>query len=142
MPGTSCMVQCDFVALVSTHMVKRFFLNEIRIETESLDHCFFHLDGPDAIKHIDTILALSTLDGLNYVMGSGCEFTLQQTIDLYKRVQAAGKIAVLGASQATLEPLLTQLDPRKLFLRMGARSAEHAREILKTAEHIAARRKR
>jgi len=138
MPGTSCMVQCDFIALVSTDMVKRFFLNEMRIETEYLDYCYFHLDGPDALKHMDTVLELPELDGLNYVVGTGQEFSLEQTIDLYKRVQAAGKIAVLGLAGARLETVLEHLDPSKLFLRMGARDPEHADEILKTAERITA----
>ncbi|MEW6358217.1 MAG: hypothetical protein AB1696_17925 [Planctomycetota bacterium] len=138
MPGTSCMVQCDFIALISTEMVKRFFLNETRIETEYLDHCFFHLDGPDALKHMDTILALPELDGLNYVVGANREFTLQQTIDLYKRVQAAGKIAVFGASAADLETILTELDPRRLLLKVGARDAAHAQEILTAANRITA----
>ncbi|NOZ21076.1 MAG: hypothetical protein GXP25_08295 [Planctomycetes bacterium] len=138
MPGNSCVVQCDFIALISTDMLKRFFLNEARIETEYLDHCFFHLDGPDALKHMDTILELPELDGLNYVVGSGQEFGLERMIDLYKRVQAAGKIAVFGASAANLETILEELDPRKLFLRMGAGTEEQAKEILKTAERITA----
>ena len=140
MPGKSCVVQCDFQALISTDMVKRFFLHEMQLETEYLDHSFYHLDGPDALKHMDTILALPELDGLNYVIGSGGAFTFQQTIDLYKRVQAAGKIAVFGTSKQDMETVLEALDPRRLFLRVGAANADEASALLKTAERIAARK--
>lgn len=140
MPGTSCVVQCDFIALISTPMMKRFFLDEMRTETKYLDYCFFHLDGPGALKHMDTILELPELDGLNYVVGTGQEFSLQQTIDLYKRVQTAGKIAVFGVGAQNLETVLEELDPRKLFLHMGAGTPEQAQDILKRAERIAAKR--
>ena len=137
MPGTSVTVQCDFIALISTEMVKRFLLKEIRIETEYVDHCFFHLDGPDAIKHLDTILDLPQLDGLNYVKGFGRDFTFEHEMGLYRRVQDAGKIAVLGCGRGQLEAVLEALDPNKLFLRLGASSEEEARAILKTAEGMA-----
>ena len=136
-PGRSCVVQCDFIALISTEMMERFFLHEMQARTEWLDHCFFHLDGPDALKHMDAILALPELDGLNYVKGYGRGFGLQQEIDLYKRVQAAGKIAVFGVGKNDLETVLEALDPRRLFLRVAAANEEEALQILKRAERLA-----
>lgn len=139
MPGNSCTVQCDFIALISTAMMERFFLREMRLQTEYLDYSFFHLDGPDAIKHLDLILEMPELNGLNYVVGHGGDFGFDKQIELYQRVQAAGKIAVFGVSKDQLETVLEALDPKKVFLRMGAASEAEARAILKTAERMAVR---
>lgn len=140
MPAHACVVQCDFIALISTTMMEEFFLKEMTTETEVLDNCFFHLDGPDAIRHMDRILELPELGGLNYVVGSGQQFSLDHTIELYRRVQEAGKIAVLGASQQTLKPLIEQLDPARLCLRMNAGSPEEAEGILREAKRLTSAR--
>ena len=38
---------------------------------ERLDHSLYHLDGPDAIKHVPALMELEKLDALQWTCGAG-----------------------------------------------------------------------
>ena len=82
---------------------------------------------------MDLILEMPELDGLNYVKGSNSVYPFEEEMALYKRVQAAGKIAVLSVARDRVDDCLAALDPQKLFLRTGAANAEEAEAILQRA---------
>ena len=51
-------IQCDFSAFLSPKWFKRFALDDIKTQAEYMDYAFYHLDGPDALNHIDDILTI------------------------------------------------------------------------------------
>ncbi len=55
-----------------------------------MDHCVFHLDGPDALRHIDDILAIDAIDVVQWVSGAG-QKPMWQWTEVLQKIQAAGK---------------------------------------------------
>ena len=50
------ITECDFICMISPELSRRFVIPALEEEAEFLGHCCFHLDGPDAIVHLDDIL--------------------------------------------------------------------------------------
>ena len=71
--GKYYVPSCDFAALVSPRAFSSFFLSEIVEEVEWLDHSIFHLDGPEAVRHLNSLLAIDKLQAIQFVPGAGAE---------------------------------------------------------------------
>lgn len=134
-------LQCDFSCIISPEMFEEFFIPAIEQQTEWVGRTIYHLDGPDAVQHLDALLALPKLDGIQWVAGAGAPPTTTW-IPVLKRVQAAGKLLVLYCFPTEVETLLTELEPEGLLLNVGCSSVEEAKALLKNVERWTARRRR
>ncbi len=85
------VIQCDFSAMISREMFSEFVLEYLRRDTEKLGHCLYHLDGPDALQHLDALLTLKDLSVIQWVYGAGAP-TAIHWIDVYKKIREAGKL--------------------------------------------------
>jgi len=132
-PGKYYAVSCDFAALISPEMFNDFFLPEVIAEIEWLDRSLFHLDGPDAIPHLDALLNIPKLGGIQWVPGAGAP-SVRQWIPLLKKIQAAGKLLHLSVGVDEIEPLLEELSPKGVMFSTGCGSEADARELLNKAK--------
>ncbi len=87
---TYAVVQCDFLAMIGPEQAREFIIPAIEEEAQFLDHCVFHLDGPDALRHIDDILAIDAIDVVQWVSGAG-QKPMWQWTEVLQKIQAAGK---------------------------------------------------
>lgn len=120
----------DFSCMVSEAMHRKFFLWEIVEECEWLDHSIYHLDGPGALRHLDDLLAIGRLDAVQWVYGAGNE-PASRWMDVYKRIQAAGKCMHISMEAWELDTFMEHLRPEGVCLNMGAASIEEADAIIK-----------
>lgn len=91
-------VQCDFAAMLNPDWFKRFALPYIKKQAEHMDHAIYHLDGENQITHLDDLLELDCLDGIQWVPGAGKEITASfEWMPLYDKIQDANKKVVLNA---------------------------------------------
>jgi hypothetical protein len=105
----------DFSIMVSGKMFDEFFLSGIRRECQFLDRSIYHLDGPGALRHLDSILAIEELDALQFVPGAGNEgFARWQGV--YRKAQAAGKSIQVDCTLDELSLVMETLDPRGVYL--------------------------
>jgi len=88
--GKAYVTSCDFICMISTSMFEEAILPPLVREMRYLDRNYFHLDGPDALRHLDVLMSLPELNGLQWIFGAG-NGPAAKWIDVYKRVQAAGK---------------------------------------------------
>jgi len=89
--ASSCYpVSCDFICMISPEMFAETILPALIAEMNYLDRGIFHLDGPGALKHLDALLALDELDGLQWIYGAG-NGPAARWMDVYGKAQAAGK---------------------------------------------------
>jgi hypothetical protein len=95
----------DFSGMISTKMYKEFFLQGIIDECCFLDRSIYHLDGPGALRHLDTILEISELDAIQWVPGAGHE-GFSRWIAVYQKIQAAGKRIFVYCDVTDLELLM------------------------------------
>jgi len=144
MTGSSCWMglwssrkyhtlQCDFSCMISPDMYRGFVLPEIISQAKWLDHNTYHLDGPGAIQHLDILLEMPELGGIQWVPGAGAP-PVREWPDLLKRVQAAGKLLYLGAAPGDIEPMLEFLSPNGIIFSTRWGSEQEARDLLKKAE--------
>ena len=144
MTGSSCWMglwsprryytlQCDFSCMISPDMYRGFVLPEIVSQSKWLDHNIYHLDGPGAMQHLDTLLEIPELGGIQWVPGAGAP-PVREWPDLLKRVQAAGKLLYLDAAPGDIEPMLEFLSPKGIIFSTWCASEQEARDLLKKAE--------
>jgi 5-methyltetrahydrofolate--homocysteine methyltransferase len=69
--GRVAKVQCDFSAMISPAQYREFVLPSLKKQVARLDHSLYHLDGPDAIRHVPAIMELENLDALLWTCGAG-----------------------------------------------------------------------
>jgi len=122
----------DFSALISPAMFEEFFLDGIRDECRFLDRSIYHLDGPDALRHLDALLEVDELDAIQFVPGAGNE-DLARWIPVYQRIQGAGKaMQILDVNVDNLDLLFDNLRPDGVFVGGvgGVRDEETARRVL------------
>lgn len=83
-------ISCDFICMISPTMFREAILPSICREIEHMKYSLFHLDGPGALKHLDSLLELNELDGIQWVYGAGAG-PAARWVDVYRRIQNAGK---------------------------------------------------
>ena len=80
----------DFSAMISKKMFDDVFLPGLVDECRFLDRSLYHVDGPNALRHLDSILGIAELDAVQWVPGAGRE-GFARWIPVYQKIQAAGK---------------------------------------------------
>jgi len=119
----------DFSIMISSEMFDEVFLPGIQRECQFLDRSIYHLDGPGALRHLDSLLSIPALDALQWVPGAGNE-GFHKWVHVYQRAQAAGKGVQVICSVDELDLVMDTLDPRGLFLSVGGVPSREAGEIL------------
>jgi len=135
-PGRMWTLQSDLCCMLSPAMFERFVLDELRREAEHVEHSFYHLDGPGAITHLDALLGIRALDGIQWVPGAGASGDPLDWIPLFRRVQAAGKKLLIYCPPDRVEPLLDRISREGVCLTIGCPDQPAAEAMLRTLEQI------
>ena len=131
----------DFSAMISKAMFDEFFLPGIAEECRFLTHSIYHLDGPGALHHLDSLLEIPELDAIQWVPGAGNE-GFHRWIPVYRKIQAAGKGIEVICTFQELDLVMETLDPHGLYLLVGGvPSREAALDMLARLEKWCAKRK-
>lgn len=115
----SYMLQCDFSYMISPEMYKEFSLPELQANCTRLSHSFYHLDGVGQLTHLDQILSIRELDGLQWVPGAGAP-TCEHWPEVYQKAHAAGKlIQIMTGGFDTIDAIMGFIGTGKgLFRRI------------------------
>jgi hypothetical protein len=101
-PGTGYMLQCDFSYMISPHMFKRFVLPDLEACCAHLDYAFYHLDGKGELPHLDQLLSIERLRGIQWQPGDGQPMA-EGWPEVLKKIRAGGKLVqVLVTTQGAL----------------------------------------
>ncbi len=125
-------LQSDFSCLISPQMFETIFLPFIEQQTHWVERTIYHLDGPDAVRHLDALLALPELDGIQWVQGAGAP-PASAWIRLLRRIQSKGKLVYVYCEPWEVETLLAELEPEGLILNVHCCSEAQARDLLQKA---------
>ena len=121
----------DFSCMISKEMFDEIFLPGIVRECRIAEASIYHLDGPQAITHLDSLLDIKELNVIQwvYTAGKGCA---SDWLDLYKKCQAGGKGIQLGIQPDELDTIMENLRPEGVWLRVsGINDADSASAIIK-----------
>lgn len=126
------VTSCDWMGMVSGEMFDAFVRPELAQEAAFLPHTIFHLDGPGALRHLDRLLAMENIAGIQWVYGAG-QPTAAHWIEVLRRIQDAGKCVHVEIVAADLPVLLEKHAPEGLALRMVCDTPEEADHLVRLA---------
>lgn len=89
--GRYYMLQSDFSYMISPAMFERFVLPDLEAICNHLDFGFYHLDGKGQIPHLDMLLAIKNLRGIQWIPGDGAP-PPDKWLPLLKQIREAGKL--------------------------------------------------
>lgn len=95
------MLQCDFSYMIGPDMFDRFVKPELAACCRRLKNAFYHLDGPGELPHLDSLLEIPELKGVQWVPGAG-QPDITHWPDVYRRIHKAGKRIQLFGGQAEI----------------------------------------
>ena len=110
-PGRYYMLQSDFSYMISPQMFERFVLPDLAACCEHLDHAFYHLDGKGQIPHLDLLLSLDRLRGIQWIPGDG-QPPAEEWLPLLKRIRDGGKLCQVYATTTTVRTVVRELGGR------------------------------
>ena len=84
------MLQCDFCYMISPDMFDKFVRPELAAACGKIDRPFYHLDGPGQVPHLDSLLEIPTLAGVQWIPGAG-QPSFEEWPEVYRKIFAAGK---------------------------------------------------
>lgn len=117
--------QCDFGAMIGPDMFDAFQRPSLERETAWLDHSIYHLDGPENIRHLESVCSVADLDMIQWMPGAG--HMEEDGSDLYDRIDALGKGQIFqdfvpwSQSEQAVVDTWRRLRSRKLYFRVGER---------------------
>ncbi|MEK6796882.1 MAG: hypothetical protein AABZ39_19065 [Spirochaetota bacterium] len=120
-PGKTALLQSDLSAMISQDMFDEFVVPELSALADWLDHTLYHLDGVDALRHLDTLLTIEGIDAIQWMAGAGQPGNGDKKwYPLYKRILAAGKsVQVRWVKTEELEPLFDAIGTRGVYVMVG-----------------------
>jgi hypothetical protein len=119
--------------MISTQMYEELVVGELLEELDFLDASIYHLDGLDALKHLDRLLAIDKLKGIQWVYGAG-QPTASHWIPVLKKIQDAGKMIQIDVVPEELDIMLENLKPEGVMYTINARTEEEGRALMKKVE--------
>ncbi len=117
---TYYMLQCDFCYMIGPDMFDEFVKPELAACCRRLANPFYHLDGPGALAHLDSLLEIEELGGVQWVPGDG-QPDMAHWPHVYRKIRDAGKLVQLFGGPEVLDAVAHQLgSARGIVLITGA----------------------
>jgi hypothetical protein len=117
--------------MISKQQFDEVFLPGIIRECQFLDHSIYYLDGPSALRHLDSHLAIPELDALLRVFGAGNE-GFHTGVRVYQKAQSAGKGIQVNCSLDEIGLIMEtlRLDFERALVWLQAQAGQAAEEQL------------
>ncbi len=141
-PGRTVKLQCDLSAMISADAFREFIQESLRRQAKKADCVLYHLDGPQAIRHLDALMEIEEIDALQWTSGdAGPDGTLEDWDVIYDKARAAGKALWVKVYSGEFEDWLRNVDrlvqkygSHSLFLMFPEMSMEQAQRLLAYAD--------
>ena len=121
------MLQCDFAYMISPEMFDEFVKPELAASCRRIKNAFYHLDGVGQLPHLDSLLSIPELKGIQWIPGDG-KPDVSEWPDVYRRIRKAGKLVHLLCGKhgyKTLDIVADQIGSAEgIILFAGAHRSE------------------
>jgi 5-methyltetrahydrofolate--homocysteine methyltransferase len=127
------MLQCDFAYMIGPEMFDEFVKPELAATCRKLKNAFYHLDGVGQLPHLDSLLAIPELKGIQWIPGDG-QPDLSHWPEVYRKIRRAGKLIQLFSSQYAggleiVDVLAEQLGSAKGIIAIAGADAKQEDEV-------------
>ena len=131
--GRTSKLQCDFSAMISPDMFAEFVTPHLRKQAARLDHAVYHLDGPDAVRHLPEILSVQEIKAVQWSSGAGQPHPADRTWwkTVWEPVYAAGKSAMLHhVPSKEIEPFVKEFGQAGTMITTTVNTESTGRKLL------------
>ncbi|MBN1131946.1 MAG: hypothetical protein JXR52_05660 [Bacteroidales bacterium] len=135
-PGKTTKIQSDISVMISEEDFRKFAQPYFREQCRNIEYTLYHLDGVDAIRHLDAILEIEELKAVQWTPGYGQpQGGDSGWYNLYKRIKSAGKsVMPCWVTVEEMEPLLDYVGPEGMNILMDFRSEKDVDRALEIRE--------
>jgi hypothetical protein len=121
----------DFSCMISKQMFDDIFIPGIVRECRMAEASIYHLDGPQALTHLDSLLEIKELNAIQWVYGAG-RGRASDWLDIYRKCQDAKKGIQLSVFPDELDIVMENLKPEGVWLGIkGVENEETAASVIK-----------
>jgi len=132
-PEPFVVMQSDISCMIAAEMYDRFIVPELELSAQAFNNIWYHLDGQSAFQHLPRLLSLPYIKVIQFTAEVNTPPNGPAYLELYKKIQAAGKIVHIELPAENVEPLCKALDPARLMMQTGCQSIREADELLASA---------
>jgi 5-methyltetrahydrofolate--homocysteine methyltransferase len=127
------MFQCDFAYMISPEMFRTFVRPEFQACCRRVPHGFYHLDGIGQLPHLDDLLSIPELKGIQWVPGDG-QPDITHWPEVYRRIRKAGKLVQIFSGQAragwrALDAIAEQIGSAEGIVMIGGFNPSERAEV-------------
>lgn len=135
-PGKTANLQCDASAMFSPEMFDRFVVPSLTEQCRWLDNSMYHLDGTQALCHLDSLLGIDALDAIEWTPQAGIEDGADpRWHEMYRMILDAGKsVQVVGVGKEEILPLLDAIGGKGVYVMTHFASADEAEILMPKVE--------
>jgi 5-methyltetrahydrofolate--homocysteine methyltransferase len=141
-PGRNYPLQCDFSAMISPKMFCEFALPMLQRQAAGLDVTVYHLDGLNAVRHLEAICTIPNCRAIQWVPGTGHKEGVADWLDLYQRILELGRSIIMVCREEELDLVFNKLDPDRIAFWTGAANTKGRDRILSKLDRLRRQRKR
>ena len=133
------MLQCDFAYMIGPEMFDEFVKPELAATCRKLKHAFYHLDGVGQLPHLDSLLSIPELVGIQWIPGAG-QAHITEWPEVFRKIRAAGKLVqIYGYGDVNaMDALADKLGSLKGFICIDGFSREKEAEVEKLLQRFGA----
>ena len=128
-------LQCDFCYMISPDQFRQFVLDDLVDQVNYMERSIYHLDGCGELPHLDMLLDIPDLTGIQWVSSPGEEpLWDERWFDLYRKIQDKKKAVVLckGLNPndlASAEKLIKSVDPTGFYISVNCANRRQAETL-------------
>jgi 5-methyltetrahydrofolate--homocysteine methyltransferase len=122
------MLQCDFAYMIGPQMFAEFVRPELEASCRRLKHAFYHLDGIGQLPHLDSLLSIRELKGVQWIPGEG-QPQGERWPEVYRKIIAAGKRAQFVGDWRNFDSLIRQTGGAENFIVFGSAPQRERNEV-------------
>lgn len=108
------ILQSDFSYMIGPDMFDTFVAPELASSAARLTNAVYHMDGVGQIPHLDSLLAIDGIRGIQWVPGAGTP-ELENWDALLAKILASGKKLIARAQKPDGHPIGIAENPGQLF---------------------------
>ena len=134
-------LQCDLSVMISPAMFERFVLPSLAKVAHVIGRAVYHLDGPGEIQHLDMLLSLPEVHAIQWVPlpsavlpgvpGRCQDFADAMSLNLYRRVLAAGKkMVLLGVQPQQIPAIFGAVGSDGIYVQTHCATRQEADDLL------------
>jgi hypothetical protein len=134
-PGRGYMLQSDFSFMISPEMFERYVMPDLAACCEAMDYAFYHMDGKGQLRHLDMLLSLPRLRGIQWQPGTGAPLA-DQWPEVLKRIRDGGKLCQVFETRQGILNIMRELGGRGFLFHLSEErlTVQEAEDFMRVLE--------